>query len=114
MQAVCRAVGYRSTHLPEVPFDHVHNVVPNQAGRVLGIDETQLPGVYVTGRIVCADRLTAAVENSGIGRVLIMLEIAAEPDHVARSVETWGTQVLPEVGAACKILAGRRDTPVRG
>lgn len=51
VQAVYRAVGYLSSHLPELPFDHVNGVVPNQAGRVLDLDENQLPGVYVTGWI---------------------------------------------------------------
>jgi ferredoxin--NADP+ reductase len=51
VQAVYRAVGYLSSHLPELPFDHVAGVVPNQAGRVLDLDENQLPGVYVTGWI---------------------------------------------------------------
>jgi ferredoxin--NADP+ reductase len=51
VQAVYRAVGYLSTHLAEVPFDHNAGVVPNQAGRVLDLDENQLPGVYVTGWI---------------------------------------------------------------
>ena len=51
VQAVYRAVGYLSSHLPEVPFDHVAGVVPNQAGRVLDLDEEQVPGVYVTGWI---------------------------------------------------------------
>jgi ferredoxin--NADP+ reductase len=51
VQAVYRAVGYLSSHLPELPFDHVAGVVPNQAGRVLDLDENQVPGVYVTGWI---------------------------------------------------------------
>ncbi|MDT7798654.1 MAG: ferredoxin/flavodoxin---NADP+ reductase, partial [Actinomycetota bacterium] len=51
VQAVYRAVGYLSSHLPELPFDHANGVVPNQAGRVLDLDENQLPGVYVTGWI---------------------------------------------------------------
>jgi len=51
VQAVYRAVGYLSSHLAEVPFDHHSGTVPNQAGRVLDIDENQLPGVYVTGWI---------------------------------------------------------------
>jgi ferredoxin--NADP+ reductase len=51
VQAVYRAVGYLSTHLADVPFDHGAGVVPNQAGRVLDLDENQLPGVYVTGWI---------------------------------------------------------------
>jgi ferredoxin/flavodoxin---NADP+ reductase len=49
VQAVYRAVGYRSTHLPDVPFDHAAGVVPNQAGRVLDLDGVEVPGVYVTG-----------------------------------------------------------------
>jgi ferredoxin--NADP+ reductase len=51
VQAVYRAVGYLSSPLAEVPFDHQTGTVPNQAGRVLDIDENQLPGVYVTGWI---------------------------------------------------------------
>ncbi|WIX86867.1 FAD-dependent oxidoreductase [Amycolatopsis sp. DG1A-15b] len=51
VQAVYRAVGYLSSHLAELPFDHAAGVVPNQAGRVLDLDENQLPGVYVTGWI---------------------------------------------------------------
>ncbi|MBN6035556.1 pyridine nucleotide-disulfide oxidoreductase [Amycolatopsis sp. 195334CR] len=51
VQAVYRAVGYLSSHLAEIPFDHVTGTVPNQAGRVLDIDENQVPGVYVTGWI---------------------------------------------------------------
>ncbi|MFI6030976.1 pyridine nucleotide-disulfide oxidoreductase [Amycolatopsis magusensis] len=51
VQAVYRAVGYLSSHLAEIPFDHLTGTVPNQAGRVLDIDENQVPGVYVTGWI---------------------------------------------------------------
>lgn len=51
VQAVYRAVGYLSSHLPEIPFDHVSGTVPHQAGRVLDLDENQMPGVYVTGWI---------------------------------------------------------------
>lgn len=51
VQAVYRAVGYRSSHLPGVPFDHVSGVIPNDAGRVLDLDGTAVPGVYTTGWI---------------------------------------------------------------
>jgi ferredoxin--NADP+ reductase len=51
VQAVYRAVGYRSTQLPDLPFDHVNHVITNQAGRVLDLDGRQMPGVYVTGWI---------------------------------------------------------------
>ncbi|WP_075743624.1 MULTISPECIES: FAD-dependent oxidoreductase [Actinoalloteichus] len=51
VQAVYRAVGYLSSPLPEVPFDHATGTVPHQAGRVLDLDEEHIPGVYVTGWI---------------------------------------------------------------
>ncbi|WP_236790760.1 FAD-dependent oxidoreductase [Amycolatopsis sp. GM8] len=51
VQAVYRAVGYLSSPLAEIPFEHATGTVPNAGGRVLDIDENQLPGVYVTGWI---------------------------------------------------------------
>ncbi|WP_110336201.1 FAD-dependent oxidoreductase [Prauserella flavalba] len=51
VQAVYRAVGYLSSHLADVPFDHESGTVPHKSGRVLDIDENQLEGVYVTGWI---------------------------------------------------------------
>ncbi|MEU5691085.1 FAD-dependent oxidoreductase [Actinosynnema sp. NPDC020468] len=51
VQAVYRAVGYLSTHLADLPFDHSSGTVPHQAGRVLDLDEQAVPGVYVTGWI---------------------------------------------------------------
>ncbi|MFE9744239.1 FAD-dependent oxidoreductase [Saccharothrix saharensis] len=51
VQAVYRAVGYLSTHLVDLPFDHTSGTVPHQAGRVLDLDEQAMPGVYVTGWI---------------------------------------------------------------
>ncbi|ROS41032.1 ferredoxin--NADP+ reductase [Amycolatopsis thermoflava] len=51
VQAVYRAVGYLSSELPEIPFDHDSGTVPNEGGRVLDIDGDQVPGVYVTGWI---------------------------------------------------------------
>lgn len=49
VQAVYRAVGYLSEHLPDLPFDHSAGVVPNEAGRVLDLDGVAVPGTYVTG-----------------------------------------------------------------
>ncbi|GAA2826715.1 FAD-dependent oxidoreductase [Crossiella cryophila] len=50
VQAVYRAVGYLSTHLAELPFDHAAGVVPNEAGRILDGAE-QFDRAYVTGWI---------------------------------------------------------------
>ncbi|OZC63630.1 pyridine nucleotide-disulfide oxidoreductase [Rhodococcus sp. 15-725-2-2b] len=49
VQAVYRAVGYRSHSLSEVPFDTDSGTVPNDGGRVRADDDSVLPGVYVTG-----------------------------------------------------------------
>jgi ferredoxin--NADP+ reductase len=48
---VYRAVGYLSSHLPEIPFDHQAGVITNDRGRVLDLDGVPLPGLYVTGWI---------------------------------------------------------------
>jgi len=51
VQAVYRAVGYRSTPLAGLPFDDRAAVIPNDEGRVLDLDGTPIPGTYVTGWI---------------------------------------------------------------
>lgn len=51
VQAVYRAVGYRSDNLAGIPFDDTLAVVPNDGGRVIEIDGSRLPGAYVTGWI---------------------------------------------------------------
>jgi ferredoxin--NADP+ reductase len=51
VQAVYRAVGYRSTPLPGLPFDDTAAVVPNAGGRVLDLGGEPVPGTYVTGWI---------------------------------------------------------------
>ncbi|MFE3189442.1 NAD(P)-binding protein [Nocardia sp. NPDC059240] len=49
---VLRAVGYRGTALPGLPFDAGKGVIPNSLGRVRDPDTgTVLAGVYVTGWI---------------------------------------------------------------
>jgi ferredoxin--NADP+ reductase len=51
VQAVYRAVGYRSSQLVDLPFDSSAGVVPHAAGRVLDMDGVAMPGTYVTGWI---------------------------------------------------------------
>lgn len=51
VQAVYRAVGYRSTALPGLPFDDRAAVIPNDGGRVLDLDGDTIAGTYVTGWI---------------------------------------------------------------
>ncbi|NIJ11942.1 ferredoxin--NADP+ reductase [Saccharomonospora amisosensis] len=49
VQAVYRAVGYLSEPVAKLPFDDESGTVPNEAGRVLGVDGAPLPATYVTG-----------------------------------------------------------------
>lgn len=49
--AVYRAIGYRSSAVPGLPFDDRAAVVPNAGGRVLDLDGEVVPQTYVTGWI---------------------------------------------------------------
>jgi ferredoxin--NADP+ reductase len=51
VDAVYRAVGYRSSPVIDIPFDERNAVVPNDGGRVLDLDGDPIPGLYVTGWI---------------------------------------------------------------
>lgn len=51
VQAVYRAVGYRSDPITGLPWDATAHIVPNVAGRVLGDDGERVPGIYVSGWI---------------------------------------------------------------
>ena len=51
VQAVYRAVGYRSLPVPGLPFDDAAAVVPNDEGRVLDLEGRAMPGTYVSGWI---------------------------------------------------------------
>jgi ferredoxin/flavodoxin---NADP+ reductase len=48
---VLRAIGYRGSPMPGLPFDAVRAVIRNVQGRVVGDDGAALPGVYTTGWI---------------------------------------------------------------
>lgn len=49
VQLVLRAVGYRGTPLPDVPFDATRAIIPNVGGRVLDADGVVAPREYCTG-----------------------------------------------------------------
>ncbi|AGF73502.1 FAD-dependent oxidoreductase [Corynebacterium halotolerans] len=52
VQAVYRAVGYRSEAVEGVPFDAERAVIPNDGGRVLDPEtDSPVPGLYATGWI---------------------------------------------------------------
>ncbi|MEV6716517.1 FAD-dependent oxidoreductase [Lentzea sp. NPDC051208] len=79
VQAVYRAVGYLSTHLPDIPFDHVSGTIPHQAGRVLDLDEVPMPGVYTTGWIKRGPiGLIGHTKGDALETITSLLEDAAE------------------------------------
>jgi ferredoxin--NADP+ reductase len=49
VQAVYRAVGYRSEAIEDLPFDPFRLVLPNEGGRLLDLDGEQMAGLYATG-----------------------------------------------------------------
>ncbi|WKD58656.1 FAD-dependent oxidoreductase [Corynebacterium caspium] len=51
VQAVYRAVGYRSEPVKGVPFDETAHIMPNDGGHILAADGKPLPGLYATGWI---------------------------------------------------------------
>ncbi|POH61968.1 pyridine nucleotide-disulfide oxidoreductase [Cryobacterium zongtaii] len=51
LQAVYRAVGYRGSALPDVPFDDARGVITSDEGRVIDEHGMPLPGLYTTGWI---------------------------------------------------------------
>jgi ferredoxin--NADP+ reductase len=48
---VLRSIGYRGVSISGVPFDEQRGVIPNEHGRVLGVDGHVVPGLYTAGWI---------------------------------------------------------------
>lgn len=101
VQAVYRCVGYRSTELVDLPWDSRDHVVPHQAGRVLGLDGSHLPGVYVNGWVkrgpvgLIGHTKGDAIETVGsLLADLPTMPAAAEPDPgaVLRFLEERGVR----------------------
>ncbi|GAA4875834.1 FAD-dependent oxidoreductase [Kitasatospora terrestris] len=101
VQAVYRAVGYRSDELPKLPFDALTATVPHRAGRVLE-NGTHLPSLYVTGWVKrgpvglightkgdANETVACLVEDQRAGRLLA----AADPaeDAVVAHLRERGT-----------------------
>ena len=83
VQALYRCVGYRSTELPGLPWDSREHVVPHSAGRVLDLDGTPVPGVYVNGWVKRGPvGLIGHTKGDAIETVGSMLEDL--PTHAAR------------------------------
>jgi ferredoxin--NADP+ reductase len=100
VQAVYRAVGYRSTALPGLPFDDRAAVIPNDGGRVLDLEGDPMPGTYVTGWI----------KRGPVGLIGHTKSDAAETvGHLLADLAATGpTAVLREPGDVDAYLAERQ------
>ncbi|MFD4671979.1 FAD-dependent oxidoreductase [Lentzea sp. NPDC058450] len=98
VQAVYRAVGYLSSHLVDIPFDHVSGTIPHEAGRVLDLDEVPMPGVYTTGWIKRGPiGLIGHTKGDALETITSLL---ADADTLPRAVS-------PSTGAVVEFLAAR-------
>ncbi|WP_316574660.1 FAD-dependent oxidoreductase [Nocardia canadensis] len=96
VQAVYRAVGYRSAEVPDIPFDEDTGTVPHEAGRVLTATGP-LPGVYVTGWIKRGPiGLIGHTKGDANETVACLLEDRPTSPRPAR----------PDPGAVLEFLAG--------
>ncbi|MCR3747091.1 FAD-dependent oxidoreductase [Lentzea californiensis] len=107
VQAVYRAVGYLSTHLADLPFDHVSGTIPHHAGRVLDLDEVPMPGVYTTGWIKRGPiGLIGHTKGDALETVTSLLEDAAalpqatspSPEAVVEFLEQRGVPFVTNEG----------------
>jgi ferredoxin--NADP+ reductase len=98
VQAVYRAVGYRSSPLPGVPFDEVAGLVPNLGGRVLGPEGDVLPGIYASGW----------VKRGPVGLIGHTKSDAAETvGHLVADLPGLLPAAVREPAAVPALLAGR-------
>ena len=101
LQAVYRAVGYRGSALPEVPFDEARGVIPNDGGRVLDASGAPIQGLYATGWIKrgpvglightkgdALETITRLVEDAA----LLAAPAVADPDAVLALLEDRGVR----------------------
>ena len=99
--AVYRAVGYRSTAVPGVPFDAERGVVPHVEGRVVDADGTPIPRLYATGWIkrgpvglIGSTKSDAAQTVAHLVDDLVAVESTARDDdpiaHLAHAVDLDG------------------------
>jgi ferredoxin--NADP+ reductase len=114
-RSVLRAIGYRGTPVPGLPFDEATGTVPHDAGRVAG-----LPGAYVVGWIkrgssggIGANRACAA-ETVGSLLADAVADVLAPPAHSARSFLRLARRRAPRLVDARGMAAIDRAERLRG
>jgi ferredoxin--NADP+ reductase len=98
LQAIYRAVGYRGTELPGIPFDSRRGVIPNHEGQVISDDNTVMPGVYATGWI----------KRGPVGLIGHTKSDAMETiQHVVKDQASWWNPAQPEEESVSALLHSR-------
>ena len=98
LQAVYRAVGYRGSALPDVPFDDARGVITSNEGRVIDEHGTPLPGLYATGWI----------KRGPVGLIGHTKSDAMETlSHLVRDQGNWWTPADPSEESVPALLEER-------
>ncbi|WP_337002353.1 MULTISPECIES: FAD-dependent oxidoreductase [unclassified Microbacterium] len=121
--AVYRAVGYRSTAVPGVPFDAERGVVPHVEGRVVDADGTPIPRLYATGWIkrgpvglIGSTKSDAAQTVAHLVEDLAAVESAVRDDdpiaHLADAVDLDGWLRIDAAERDAGTARGRERTKI--
>ena len=121
--AAYRAVGYRSTPVPGVPFDADHGVVPHVEGRVVDADGSPIPRLYATGWIkrgpvglIGSTKSDAAQTVAHLVDDLAAVEVAARDDdpigHLAHAVDLDGWLRIDAAERDAGAARGRERTKI--
>lgn len=101
VQAIYRAVGYRSDAVNDVPFDDRAAVIPNDGGHVLdGVDGSPIAGLYTTGWI---KRGPVGLIGNTKGDAKETIEMLLADD----AADNLPTPAQPELDAVIGFLEGK-------
>ena len=103
---VFRSVGYRGVALAGVPFDESRGTVPNDGGRVLGLDGAPLPGVYAAGWIKRGPTGVIGTNKKDAGETVALLLEDARAGRLPRPGEGDVLELLSERGVEPVLYAG--------
>lgn len=121
--AVYRAIGYRSSPVPGVPFDSETGVVPHAEGRVLGAGGEPVPRLYATGWIKRGPvGLIGSTKSDAAQTVTHLIDDLAAADevpregdptaHLATSVDREGWLRIDAAERAAGAQRGRERTKI--
>ncbi|MBF4460504.1 FAD-dependent oxidoreductase [Pseudoclavibacter sp. VKM Ac-2867] len=121
--AVYRAVGYRATPVPGVPFDTTQGVVPHVEGRVVDSEGVPIPRLYATGWIKRGPVGLIGATKSDAGQTvrhliddLAIVEHAPREDdptaHLAHAVDLDGWLRINAAERAAGAERGRERTKI--